>query len=93
MPQKKFAYCTSSITASTGDAFGNLNLICENQEKYLECWDQLKDDIIAHCHSSSHLSAVYTATVKSLCGTDKGNTTIGKGNLLQFLFNTTVLKV
>lgn len=76
--QKRFADCTTQITASSNEIFGNLNLICENQEKYLQCWDQLKEDIITNCHENGHLPAVYAATVQSLCGNDKGNTTISK---------------
>lgn len=78
IPQKRFADCTIAITASSTDIFGNLNLICENQEKYLQCWDQLKKDIVSNCHQNGHLPALYTATVKNLCGNDGGNTTISK---------------
>lgn len=78
MPQKKFADCTTTLTPSSGEIFGNLVSICENQEKYLQCWDQMKEDIVTNCHENRYLPAVYAATVKSLCGSDKGNSTISK---------------
>lgn len=76
--QKDFAACTNEITATGREAFDNLVLICENQEKYLKCWNQLKDDIVKKCQQNVHLPGVYAATVKSVCGNDKGNTTISK---------------
>lgn len=79
--QKSFADCTIRINVFGGEMFGNLKSICENEEKYLQCWDQLKEDITTKCHQTGHLPAVYAATVKSLCGNDKGNTTISKENL------------
>jgi len=84
---KTFAECTTKLSASM-ELFGNLRLACESQEQYLQCWDQLKEDIITHCHRNSSLPAVYPATVKSLCGNDKGNTTIA--NLKKSIHTMTV---
>ncbi|KAJ6648622.1 hypothetical protein Bhyg_03853 [Pseudolycoriella hygida] len=72
-----FTRCTAKVSSSSpGRVFGNLAAICENEEQYLQCWDQLKQDIISNCNQTTYLPGVYAATVKSFCGNDQGNTTI-----------------
>lgn len=87
--QKTFAECTSTIatSSSNGDMFGSIRSICENQNGYLQCWDQLKHDITTNCNQSNFLPAVYPATVKSYCGNDNGNLTISKKRFAQLYYN------
>lgn len=78
--QSSFSDCTFNLgTTQPRDNFEGMAAICENREKYMECWDKMKGEVLKKCGNDKEpmLPAVYRVSVNSLCGSDNGKTKIG----------------
>ncbi|CAL8145324.1 unnamed protein product [Orchesella dallaii] len=68
------AKCTHDVTKDGKDMFGTISVICNNRDKYFQCFDAMKMETLSKCGADKEqvLPVLYKNTVLTFCGSDNG---------------------